>query len=491
VYSTKTHKPLFAPYRILDKKITATDAHGKTVTATVKVGIIGLTTPGILAWDKRWLDGKVYAEGVREAAAKYVPEMRANGAEVVIAIEHGGIDGSAYSPQMENAGYYLAQVPDIDAILLGHAHAVFPDANSKAPQYNLPGVDKVNGRVFGVPTVMGGLWGKDLGVIGLHLRYDGKHWVADKDGATVEVRGIQQADKSLVPADPMVAALVAGEHAGTIDYVKTPVGETDFRMSSYFADVGDVSAIQVVNDAQADYVKRYIAANLPQYAGLPVLSMAAPFKAGAAGPGDYTDVAAGKLALNNAADLYLYPNTLSAVKVNGAELKAWLERAASRFNTIDPAQAAPQELVNRGFASYNFDMITSPDASYEIDVTQPAGQRITSLRYLGKPVDPAQEFIVATNNYRASGGGGFTMLGADKVVVAAPDTNRDVLIAYIRKLGKLSRDANGAHRSWHFKPVKAAGPVVLHSAPGMGDLARTLGAEASGEASTYRVDLSR
>jgi 2',3'-cyclic-nucleotide 2'-phosphodiesterase/3'-nucleotidase len=491
VYSLKTQKPLFAPYRIIGKKITATDTHGKPITTSVKVGIIGLTTPGILAWDKRWLDGKVYAEGVREAAAKYVPEMRAKGADVVIAIEHGGIDGAAYSPQMENAGYYLAQVPGIDAILLGHAHAVFPDANSKAPQYNLPGVDKASGRVFGVPTVMAGLWGKDLGVIGLRLRFDGRRWVADKDQASVEVRGTQRPDKSFVPADPMVAALVAGEHAGTIDYVKTPVGETDFHMSTCFADLGDVSAIQVVNDAQADYVKRYIAANLPQYAQLPVLSMAAPFKAGAAGPGDYTDVAAGKLALNNAADLYLYPNTLSAVKVNGAELKAWLERSANRFNTIDPAKAEPQDLVNRGFASYNFDMVTSPDVSYAIDVTQPPGQRIADLRYQGKAIEPAQEFIVATNNYRASGGGGFAMLGADKVVIAAPDTNRDVLIAYIRKLGKLARDANGANRSWHLKPVKAAGPVVLHSAPGMGDMARTVGAEATGEASTYRVDLSR
>jgi 2',3'-cyclic-nucleotide 2'-phosphodiesterase / 3'-nucleotidase len=491
VYSTKTHQPLFAPYHIISKKIAATDAQGKAISATVKVGIIGLTTPGVLAWDKRWLDGKVYTEGVHEAAAKYVPEMRAKGADVVVAIEHGGIDGAAYSAQMENAGYYLAQVQGIDAILLGHAHAVFPDANSKAPQYNLPGVDKARGRVFGVPTVMAGLWGKDLGVIGLRLRFDGKHWVADKDKATVEVRAIQQPDKSFVAADPSVAALVADEHTGTIDYVKTPVGETDFRMSSYFADIGDVSAVQVVNDAQTDYVQRYIAANLPQYAQLPVVSMAAPFKAGAAGPGDYTDVAAGKLALNNAADLYLYPNTLSAVKVNGAELKAWLERAANRFNTIDPAKTEPQELVNRGFASYNFDMITSNDVRYEIDVTQPPGQRISGLRYRGKPVEPAQEFIVATNNYRASGGGGFTMLGADKVVIAAPDTNRDVLIAYIRKLGKLTRSANGETRSWHFKPVGTAGPVLMQSAPGVDDMARRLGAEPYTKPGIWRVDLSR
>lgn len=490
VYSLKTRKPLFAPYRIIDKRITATDANGRSFTASVKVGIIGLTTPGIMDWDKRWLDGKIYTEGVREAAEKYVPEMRAKGADVVIAISHGGIDGAPYTPKMENAGYYVAQVPGIDAILLGHAHAVFPDAASKAPQFMLPGVDKAGGRVFGVPTVMAGLWGKDLGVIGLRLRYDGKRWVADKDRATVEVRAIQQPDQSFVAPDPAVATLVADEHEGTIAYVKTPIGDTDFRMSSYFADLGDASAIQLVNDAQADYARRYIAANLPQYASLPVLSMAAPFKAGAAGPGDYTDVPAGKLALNNAADLYLYPNTLSAVKVNGAELKAWLERAAGRFNSIDPARTEPQELVNRQFASYNFDMLTSKDASYEIDVTQPPGQRISGLRYQGKPVDDAQEFIVATNNYRASGGGGFTMLGAGKGVLAAPESNRDVLIAYVRKLQHLSREANGSARSWRFKPVRTAGPVLLHAAPHLDDLARQSHAEPFGEPGIYRVLLS-
>jgi 2',3'-cyclic-nucleotide 2'-phosphodiesterase/3'-nucleotidase len=475
VYSLKTHKPLFEPYRIIDKRIQAVDAHGKPFTATVKVGIIGLTTPGILAWDKRWLDGKVYTEGVRESAEKYIPQMRAKGAELVVAISHGGIDGADYSPRMENAGYYLAQVPGIDAMLLGHAHAVFPDAASKAPQFNLQGIDKAKGTVFGVPTVMASLWGKHLGLIGLRLRHDGKRWVVDKDQTTVEVRSTQQPDKSFVAADPKVTALVAEEHAGTIDYVKTPIGETDFRMSTYFADVGDVSAIQVVNDAQADYVKKYIAANLPQYANVPVLSMAAPFKAGAAGPGDYTDVPAGKLALNNAADLYLYPNTLAAVEVNGVQLKAWLEKSAGRFNTIDPSRTEPQELVNKSFPSYNFDMLTSQDVSYEIDVTQPVGSRIAKLAWRGAPVRDNQEFIVATNNYRASGGGGFPGLDGTNTVIAAPDTNRDALIAYIRERKQLTRAGAAGHRSWRFAQAKVAGPVLLLAADGTFELARVAG----------------
>ena len=354
VYSVKTRQPLFAPYHIIDKKISALDAGGRPFTATLKVGIISFVPPTIMSWDKRWLEGKVYTEGVRESAQKYIPEMRAKGADLVVAISHGGLDAAPYSPTMENANYYLAQVPGIDAMMIGHSHQVLPNAKSAVAQFNLPGVDKAKGLVHGVPTVMANLWGKHLGVIGLHLAHDGQRWVVDKTRTTVEARSAQRADKSYIAPDPAVAALIAAEHEATIHYVRTPVGVTDFRMSTYFADVGDVSAMAVVNMAQADYVAKYVKASMPEYANLPVLSMSAPLKGGSAGVTDYTDVAAGSLALNNAADLYLYPNALYAVKVNGLELKGWLEHAAGRFNTIDPARKEQQELVNPAFASLQF-----------------------------------------------------------------------------------------------------------------------------------------
>lgn len=477
VYSIKTHQPLFAPYRIIDKQISALDANGKAITATVRVGIIGFTPPTILSWDKRWLDGKIYTEGLPETAQKYIPEMRAKGADLVVAISHGGLDDSPYSPSMENGNYHLAKVPGIDAMLIGHSHQVFPNAASTVPQFNLPGVDKAKGLVNGVPTVMANLWGKHLGVIGLHLRFDGGRWAVDKDKTTVEARSAQQADKTFVAADPAIASLIAAEHEATIRYVKTPVGATGFRMSTYFADVGDVSAIAVVNAAQADYVTKYVQANLPQYARLPVLSMSAAFKSGSAGVSDFTDVPAGSLALNNAADLYLYPNALYAVKVNGAELKAWLEKAAGRFHTIDPARAAPQELIDASFPSYNFDMITSADLAYEIDVTQAPGKRIGKLSYRGAAVGAAQEFLVATNNYRASGGGNFPGLDGSKTVLGSPDANRDILIGYIKASRTLTRAVHGAVRSWRFAKVKTAGPVVFHSAPNVIELARQAGVE--------------
>nr|WP_051293754.1 bifunctional 2',3'-cyclic-nucleotide 2'-phosphodiesterase/3'-nucleotidase [Pseudoduganella violaceinigra] len=466
VVNAQTGVPIFEPYRILEKRVAATGPDGRPVSATVKVGIIGFTTPAIMGWDKRWLDGRVRTEGWRETAERYVPEMRAKGAEVIVAISHGGLDGAPYAPSMENGSWHLAQVPGIDALLLGHSHEVFPNAASKSAGFNLPDVDKVQGRVHGVPAVMPGLWGKYLGVIQLALRHDGKRWVADAAAARVEARGIQRPDRSFVEPDAGIAALVMAEHEAAIAYVRTPIGDTDFRMSAYFADVGDVSAIQVVNQAQADYVRRHVQANLPQYARLPVLSVSAPFKTGAAGVADYTDVAPGSMALNNAADLYLYPNDLHAVKVDGAGLKAWLERAAGRFNTIDPARSEPQDLVNPGFAGFNFDMLSDPDVRYQIDVTQPPGQRIRKLSWRGQPVRTEQEFIVATNNFRASGGGGFPGLDGSKTIFASPDNNRTVLIAYVKSVQHLTRAANGSARSWSFAPAKTRGPVIFRSAPG-------------------------
>ncbi|MCA3235555.1 MAG: bifunctional 2',3'-cyclic-nucleotide 2'-phosphodiesterase/3'-nucleotidase, partial [Cupriavidus sp.] len=397
VYSVKTRQPLFQPYAILSKTITATGPDGKTVSAPIKVGIIGFAPPAILSWDKRWLDGKVYTEGVVETAQKYIPEMRAKGADLIVVISHGGLDNSTYSPTMENGSYHLSKVDGVDAMLIGHSHQIFPDATSTVGQFNLPGVDKVKGTVNGVPTVMANYWGKHLGVVNLALSYDGKKWSVDRTNTKVEARSIQNADKTYVAADASVAPAIDTEHQATIQYVKTPIGSTDYRMTSYFADVGDPGAIQIVNQAQAKYVKDYITANLPALAGVPVLSVSAPFKSGFGGGNDYTDVAMGNLAINNAADLYLYPNTVYAVKVNGAEVKAWLETAAKRFNTIDPAAAGEQQLIST-FQGYNFDMFTDADMQYEIDVTQPVGSRIKNLTYKGAPIDPNAQFIVATNN---------------------------------------------------------------------------------------------
>jgi 2',3'-cyclic-nucleotide 2'-phosphodiesterase/3'-nucleotidase len=431
--------------------------------------------------------------------------MRAKGADVVLALLHGGLDGAAYSPTMENPGLYVSKVAGIDAMVMGHQHGVFPDT-AATPMYAQPGVDNKAGTVNGVPAVMASSWGKALGVIELALQWDGSKWSVNKSASKAQLRtiltGKDAAGKNLyVDPDSSVAPLIEAQHQATITYVKTPIGNTDFRMSTLFADVGDPGAIQIVNQAQQDYVASYIQANLPQYAGLPVLSVSAPFKSGFQGATDYTDVAAGPLAIFNAADLYLYPNTVYAVKVNGADIKDWLEAAAKRFNQIDPAKTAEQQLIS-SFPGYNFDMFTSADVQYEIDVTQPVGSRIKNLRYLGQPIDPAKEFVIATNNYRATSGKSFIpKLDGSATIWASPDANRDVVVNYIRKNVNITRAANGSARSWRFTTVTTAGPVVFSSGPSALSVAQAAGLanvsllaadDGSGKGtSKYAIDLSR
>lgn len=504
VISNKTKKPLVQPYTVLERTLVAKGTDGKDVKLPIKIGVIGFTTPGIMNWDKRYLEGKVSTEGAVEAATKYVPELRAKGADIVVALLHGGLDGAAYSPTMENPGLHLSKVAGIDAMVMGHQHGVFPDM-AATPGFNLPGVDHKAGTVNGVPAVMASSWGKSLGVVQLALQWDGVKWAVNKSASKSELRNIQSKNAAganvYVDVDPAVAPLIEPQHQAAIQYVKTPIGQTDFRMSTLFADVGDPGAIQIVNQAQQAYVAAYIKASLPQYAALPVLSVSAPFKSGFQGGADYTDVAVGPLAINNAADLYLYPNTVYAVKVNGGDIKNWLEAAAKRFNQIDPAKTGEQQLIST-FPGYNFDMFTTADVQYEIDVTQAMGSRIKNLTYLGKPIDVAQEFVIATNNYRATSGKSFIdKLDGSGAIWASPDANRDVVIDYIRKNPAVTRAANGAAKSWRFAKATVAGPVVFSSganalavaqAAGLANVSLLAADDGSGKGtSKYAVDLSK
>ncbi|WP_393945309.1 bifunctional 2',3'-cyclic-nucleotide 2'-phosphodiesterase/3'-nucleotidase [Comamonas sp. J-3] len=468
VLSTKTQAPLVAPYVLLERELNATDKDGKAVKLPIKIGVIGFTTPGIMNWDKRHLEGKLRVTGAVEAAQKYVPELRSKGADIVVALLHGGLDASDYRADMENPGLHLSKVAGIDAMVMGHQHSVFPDTAEK-PAFSMAGVDNKAGTINGVPAVMASSWGKALGVVALSLVWDGKAWSVDKAKSKSELRststGKDAAGKTTyVAPDASIAPVVESQHQAAIRYVKTPIGQTDFRMGTQFADVGDPGAIQLVNQAQQDYVQRYIQANLPQYAQLPVLSVSAPFKSGFQGGADYTDVLAGPLAINNAADLYLYPNTVYAVKVNGAQIKSWLEAAAQRFNRIDPAATADQWLIS-SFPGYNFDVFTSADVQYQIDVTQPVGSRIVGLQYQGAAINPAQEFVIATNNYRATSGKSFLPeLDGRATIYASPDANRDVVIAYIKAHPNISRASNGAAKSWRFAKTPTAGKVLFRSA---------------------------
>ncbi|MBB3227980.1 2',3'-cyclic-nucleotide 2'-phosphodiesterase/3'-nucleotidase [Luteibacter sp. Sphag1AF] len=492
VFSARDENPIFKPWTIVEKTVTATTPDGKTVNVPLRVGIIGFTPPPIMEWDKRNLEGKVTVTGVMEAARRYMPEVQAQHPDLIIGILHGGLNTEPYSPTMENGGWYLAGVPGMDALLLGHSHTEFP-----GPHYaGMAEVDAKRGLVRGVPAVMGGFFGKDLGVIRMTLKREGDHWVVDKSASHSEVRPICAKKDDCVAPDPSIAPLVSDAHQAAVAYVNTPIGSSDHRMSSYFADVGDMSALSVVTAAQRDYVTEQLGREHPELKNVPVLSSASAFRTGFGGPEDFTDVEAGPLTIRNAADLYFYPNTLAAVKVDGKGLKAWLETSATRFNRIDSKTTAAQPLISKKLPGYNFDQIQG-GIQYVIDLSRPDGERITSLRYKGKPVKPDQTFVVVTNNYRASGGGSFPGLDGSNIVLNAPDGNREVVIHWIEAKKNITR-ADVEKTSWRFAPMKTAGDVTFVSASGKEDVARESGLKNvrqlkdNGDGTAvYTIDLSK
>lgn len=330
---------------------------------------------------------------------------------------------------------------------------------------------------------MPGMWGDHLGVVDLVLNNDSGKWQVS--AAKAEARPIYDsvAKKSLAAEDSNMVAVLKADHDATREFVGKPIGQSSDNMYSYLALVQDDPTVQVVNMAQKAYVEHYIQGD-PDLAKLPVLSAAAPFKVGGRknDPASFVEVEKGQLTFRNAADLYLYPNTLVVMKVSGKEVKEWLECSAGQFNQIDPSSSKPQSLINwDGFRTYNFDVIDG--VNYQIDITQPArydgecqpvnpqAERIKNLTFNGKPIDPNATFLVATNNYRAYGGK-FQGTGEDHIAFASPDENRSVLAAWIGAESKKNGEIHpAADNNWRLAPIHSTVPLDIRFETSPGDKA--------------------
>ena len=256
------------PYRIIEKELT----DGAGATHTIRIGVIGFLPPQILTWDSAHLTGKVAVRDIVETARAYVPKIRDEGADLIVALAHSGIEGGDHVPGMENAALQLAAVDGIDVVLTGHHHLVFPGPNYA----DIEGVDIDAGTLNGKPAVMPGFWGSHMGLIDLLLEVDANgQWSIVSH--TSEARPIsQRVDNRTVPtveSVPEVEAAVATEHQETLDYIRRPVGETAAPLHSYFALVADDPSVQIVSQAQSWYIEQMMRGT--EWEGLPILSAAA------------------------------------------------------------------------------------------------------------------------------------------------------------------------------------------------------------------------
>jgi 2',3'-cyclic-nucleotide 2'-phosphodiesterase len=474
----------FEPYKIISKKVV--DESGQE--QTLKIGVIGFVPPQITQWDKTWLDGKVITKDIAATAEKFVPKMKVDGADIIIALAHTGFNGNAQAnTNAEDAVLLLSKVPGIDAITFSHTHKVFPAADEKsldslfkdASGKVYAGIDNAKGTINGVAAVQAGYGGSNLGIIDLTLeKQDGKWKVASSQSSTKAIYD-SVAKKPLVESDQAIVDAVKDEYEATIKYANNPIGTTTAPIHSYFALVQDDPSVQIVTNAQKWYVESYIKQNLPQYKDTPILSVGAPFKAGRNGVEEFTEIKAGPLAIKSAGDLYLYDNTLKAIMVKGSVVKEWLEMSAGKFNQIDPNKMEEQALLNPSFQVYNFDVIDG--VTYQVDVTKPAkykidgtindasSSRILKLNYKDKPIDPNQDFIVVTNNYRASGGGNFPGVKDSKYIIDAPDENRQILMNYISTNKEINPSIDN---NWSIAPIFGEVRVTFTSSPKAAEYAK-------------------
>ncbi|MGW5033949.1 bifunctional metallophosphatase/5'-nucleotidase [Streptomyces nigra] len=373
----RTLKPAFPPYFIKTFHVKGAPP--------VKVAVLGLTNPGIAIWDKAYVEGKLVFPGLEEQAAKWVPKLRSMGADVVVVSAHSGTSGtSSYGdqlPYVENSAALVAQkVPGIDAILVGHAHTEIAE---------LKVTNEKTGRTVVLSEPL--CYAQRLSLFDVELVFERGCWTVESVRASVR-------DSKSVPDDPRITRLLKEDHDLVVEYVNQVVGSATETLTTVDARYKDAPIIDLITKVQEDVVRAALAGT--EHAALPVISQASPFSR-------TSEIPAGEVTIRDLSSLYVYDNTLVAKLMTGAQVRAYLEYSAEYF--VQTAAGAPVDVAKLTNANnrpdYNYDYVSG--LSYDIDIAQPAGQRIRNLSYQGAALDDAQRFVFAVNNYRANGGGAF------------------------------------------------------------------------------------
>jgi len=421
------------PYEVYEK-----DLGGRTI----NIGVISFTPPQTFNWGRDHLEGKLYFKPIIEQAEKFIPELKEK-SDIIIVSAHTGL-AAGYRDATENAGYYVSKIDGIDAMVLGHDHIEFPGGYE-----DFEGVDNEIGTVNGVPTVMAGSWGSALGVIDLDLEYNDGWNIVSFNVSLIK-------NDETVESHPKIEEIAQEVHQGTLDYIRTPVAETDKYLTSYFVRVKDSAITQVINDAQLRYGENFIASH-PEYQDYGLLAAAASFRFGREGPRDYTRIER-EIRVSDITDIYMYPNEVRIVELNGEQVLDWLEHSAKNFNQIDPNNSERQGLINWDLSGSYYDILEGIE--YEIDITQPEGQRIFNATYKGDPLTANKNFLVITNNHRASGGGDFPHLDGETIIYRTATTHQELLIEHIDNYGIADSSFN-----WRIKPFEHEGDLIVRTHP--------------------------
>lgn len=421
------------PFIIIDKDIICDDGQMRSL----KVGVIGLVTPQLANWERAILQRSLSTFDIVEIAAELTPKMRTQGAEIIVALCHSGISDSAWTNGMENAAVHLAGLTDVDIVLTGHTHDQFPNSWDKATAE----IDPLNGKLHGKPSVMAGFHGSHLGVIELDLAWAETKWKITHSETSLE----QAHDGPLSDLQQKILEIVTLPHKQTLRHIKQPITQTSVGINSHFATVAPSLSLELLADAQTNAVK--ISGMGQDWGDLPIISAVAPFRAGArGGPHHYVDITKGELTLKDASAICPFSNQLYAVRRSGAQIAEWLGKVAQFYATIQIG-SKKQRLTTNAMPPYYCDTIYG--LTYEFDISQP-DNRLRNLCFNGAPVAPSDQFVLATNSYRANGGSGFFTIPDDEILFRSTLSTRDILIDSLRHMPMIDRSPREV---WRFCPL--------------------------------------
>lgn len=446
--------PLVPAYVLLDR--TVTDTTGRDW--PLRIAITGFAPPQTVLWEALRLDGAMRGDDILTAAERTFADMAVEGPDLTVALAHSGIGSAAPHRNMENAAIPLASLPQIDVIVTGHTHLVFPDAQAAG----LPDeADATAGTIYGKPAVMAGFHGSHLGVIDLELTKGPQGWQVSSH----RVRAVKS--PAIPAADPELARLAAPAHQATVTAMRRPLGHTTRRLHSNFALVAPCATLRLIAEAQLAHWQD----NLPPgFDGVPLLAAVAPFRTGGrGGPGNYAHIPPGPILLRHIADIYTHPNTPVLLELSGAEIADWLERAATLFHRISP-KAADAALIRPDIPGFDFDLIHG--LSFRIDLSQPprfdakgslldaTARRIVQLSLDGRALDPEGRYLLATNSYRAGSG---IYPGTCRPPVAQSDVPiADLTARHVEARGTIGIEPGN---TWGFAPMPGT-TVIFETGPG-------------------------
>lgn len=432
----------FEPYVILDKVVGG---------QTIKVGILGLVTPGVRIWDKANVEGKLVFHDLVLTAQEYVPQMKAEGADVVVALVHSGQDaaGVEWDPDLlqENVATSVSTlVNDIDLVVAGHSHVNIP-----SQVFHAPDGDPV---LYTQPY----FWARSASEVTLPIAADGDGYKVNWPETDDEIKALSTAHYSLDYSDsPSIAEhpTLPGDHQATIDYVNSVVATNLVELKTETSRYEDTPILDIIGYVMENSVRDALVGT--EYEGLPVIAQTSPFSRTSVFP-------QGDLRVRDVAGLYIYDNTLAAQRITGAQLKAYLKYSARYFVQVtdetpwDPETSTGAQYPGetRGIPDYNYDAITGPVA-YELDIRNDLGERVQNLRHAdGTPVADDDVFVLAVNNYRQNGGGGFPV-GDFETIWDEQLEIRQLIIDYAESVGVIDQ-ANFHEVNW--KLITEDAPVA-------------------------------